>query len=154
MQRSFISFTYGGKPIEDFNLIATTAQDRMEREGYASFDDLTTTYDTIQGQFYWGTYYRTNSITFDLATDEILQKDLDAFKKWFIAGATKELILAEHPNRAIMARVANPPALHLLPFETKATLNIGEITYTTSTTAYRGEITLELVMDEPFWYAK
>jgi len=57
MYRSFISFTYGGKHIEDFNLIAVTNGDRMEREGYAEFEDLTSTYDTINGQFYWGTYF-------------------------------------------------------------------------------------------------
>jgi len=57
MQRSFISFSYGGKNIEDFNVLAYTSGDRMEREGYAEFEDLTSTYDTIQGQFYWGTYF-------------------------------------------------------------------------------------------------
>jgi hypothetical protein len=31
MQRSFISFSYGGKHIEDFNLIAYNSGDRMER---------------------------------------------------------------------------------------------------------------------------
>jgi hypothetical protein len=81
MNRSFISFSYGSKKnsngeevpvfIEDFNLIATTSGDRMERDAYASFEDLTSTYDTIPGQFYWGTYFHTNSIQFTLATDGI-----------------------------------------------------------------------------------
>lgn len=158
MHRSFISFSYGGKNIEDFNLIATTDGDRLEREAYASFEDLTSTYDTIQGQFYWNTYFHTNSITFNLATDAITQRELDDFKMWFRAGQIKELILAEHPNRAIMARVANPPQLKLLPFETPAKVKFQELDnavyYNTSTTLYRGEIILEMVMDEPFWYAK
>jgi hypothetical protein len=74
--------------------------------------------------------------------------------------------LAEHPNRAILARVANPPQLHLLPFEAEVTVpfysggeqadgsHVNTTLKTTSTTVYRGEIDLELVMDEPFWYAK
>jgi len=37
MNRSFISFTYGGKYIEDFNLIATIDGARMERNGYSAF---------------------------------------------------------------------------------------------------------------------
>ena len=117
MNRSFISFSYGGKNIEDFSLIAVTPGDRMERDAYASFEDLTSTYDTIQGQFYWGTYFHTNSLSLTLATDAITQIELDNFKRWFRAGSIRELILAEHPNRAIMARIANPPQLHLLPFE-------------------------------------
>jgi len=60
MNRSFISFTYGGKKIEDFSLIATISGDRMSRLGYASFEDVTTTYDNLDGQFYWATHYTTN----------------------------------------------------------------------------------------------
>lgn len=165
MERSFISFSYGGKNIEDFSLIAVTPGDRMERDAYASFEDLTSTYDTIQGQFYWGTYFHTNSLSLTLATDAITQIELDNFKRWFRAGSIRELILAEHPNRAILARIANSPQLHLLPFEEKVTVpfQIGgnvegeisrEVIYDTSTTVYRGEINIEFVMDEPFWYAK
>jgi len=73
MQRSFISFSYGGKYIEDFNLIAYTEGDRMENNGYAEFEDLTTTYDTLPGQFYWGTYFHANTLSFTLATDGITQ---------------------------------------------------------------------------------
>jgi len=35
MWRSFISFTYGGKHIEDFNLIATTSGNSLNRAAYA-----------------------------------------------------------------------------------------------------------------------
>jgi hypothetical protein len=42
---------------------------------------------------------------------------LDEFLHWFAAGKIRELILAEHPNRAIMARVSEPPRLSVLPFE-------------------------------------
>lgn len=154
MNRSFISFTYGGKSIEDFNLIATTDGDRMSRNGYASFEDLTTTYDVLPGQFYWGTHYKTNSMTFKLSTDSMTQRQLDDFVYWFSAGAVRELILAEHPNRAIMARIANPPSISVLPFEKKITVKLGDESYNTSTTEYKGEITLELVMDEPHWYSK
>ena len=165
MYRSFISFTYGGKAIEDFNLIATVSGDRMERNAYASFEDLTTTYDTIQGQFYWGTYFHQNELTFNLATDAMTQNELDDFKYWFKPGSIRELILAEHPNRAIMARIANPPEFQLLPFEKEVDVPFYTVpdeknpevrlitSYTTSTTVYRGEIVLNFVMDEPFWYA-
>lgn len=161
MNRSFISFSYGGKNIEDFNLLATINGDRLQRDAYSSFDDLTTTYDALHGQFYWGTYYRTNSLSLTLATDGITQVELDDFRHWFQPGKSKELILSEHPNRAIIARVSQPPQLSLLPFEKKITIPLPSPTsagenqnYYTSTTLYKGEIQLEFVMDEPFWYAK
>lgn len=154
MNRSFISFTFGDKSIEDFGLIATTSGNRMEKSGYASFDDISTTYNTLPGQFYWGTYYKSNSIKFDLSTDGMTQRQLDDFVYWFAAGEIRELVLSEHPNRAIMAHVSSPPSLSLLPFEKKISVPLGDGNYNTSTTLYKGEIKLELVMDDPHWYSK
>lgn len=154
MNRSFISFTFGGKPIEDFDLIATIVNDRIERDAYANFDDLVTSYNVLDGQYYWGTHYKTNTLQFVLSTDGIDQPTLDDFLHWFQAGATKELILSEHPNRAILARVSNPPKISLLPFEYDTNVIISGIVYPTKTTLYKGDITLEFIMDQPHWYAK
>jgi hypothetical protein len=52
-----------------------------------------------------------------------------------------------------MARVSKPPALSLLPFESEADINISGDVYKTSTTLYKGEIILELISDDPHWYA-
>ena len=153
MNRSFISFTYGGKPIENWDLIATIVNNRIDRDASAAFNDIVTTYDILDGQFYWGTHYQTNSMQFVLSTDGIDQKTLDDFLHWFRAGEAKELILSEHPNRAIMARVANPPKISLLPFEYSTNVIISEYSYPVKTTLYKGDITLEMIMDEPHWYA-
>lgn len=153
MSRSFISFTYGGKKIEDFDLLATISGERLNRAGYASFEDTITTYDNLDGQRYWATHYKTNQIDFTLSTDGIEQRVLDDFLSWFRAGTSRELILAEHPNRAIMARVAQPPQLNLLPFESNVTFKVSSVTRQTKTTLYKGDITLSLVMDEPHWYS-
>ena len=163
MERSFISFSYGYKKnkdgidvpvfIEEFDLIASIVNNRINKDAYASFDDITTSYDNLDGQYYWNTHYRTNSLTFVLATDGIDQRTLEKFRYWFHAGEAKELILSEHPNRAIMARVAQPPELSLLPFEQTTYVTISGYEYPTKTTLYKGEITLTFVMDEPHWYA-
>ena len=159
MNRSFISFSFGERNnkrvnIEDFDLLATINGNSLNRSGYAEFEDTITTYDNLEGQQYWGTHSKANKISFTLSTDGIEQKKLDDFLHWFRAGDTKELILAEHPNRAILARVAQPPQLNLLPFEAVIEVPILNTTYKTSTTLYKGDINLELVMDEPYWYAK
>lgn len=153
MNRSFISFSYGGKWIEDFNLIATTDGDRMSKDAYASFDDNTSKYNNLEGEQYWSTHYGTHKFEFKLSTDGIDERLLDEFLYWFHAGEARELVLAEHPNRAILARVADPPHLSLIPFEHDAAIEISQIQYKTKTTLYRGDITLELVSDQPHWYA-
>lgn len=152
-ERSFISFTYGGKFIEDFSLIATVRGDRMERQLYGDFSDNTSTYDVIDGQFYWGTHFTTNKLELQLSTDEITEQELQDFKSWFRPGEGRELILAEYPNRAIWARINKPPEYHVLPFEKKVKSMFAGRLYEISTTVYRGDIDLEFVMDDPFWYS-
>lgn len=164
MNRSFISFSFGSKKdnqgndvpvyIEDFNLIATIDGDRLQRRGYSEFEDLISEYEVLDGHFYWGTHYTNHQLEFTLATDAITQNELDSFLHWFQPGKIRELILMEHPNRAVQARVAQAPELHLLPFEQKTTKKIADINYQTSTTLYKGEITLVFVMEEPYWYSK
>ena len=71
MSKSFISFTFGGKAIEDFNLIATINGDRIENSLYSSFQDSTSTYDTLDGQLYWGSHFDAKELSFNLSTDGI-----------------------------------------------------------------------------------
>jgi hypothetical protein len=53
-----------------------------------------------------------------------------------------------------MARVAEPPQMSMIGFEEPVQVLLDRAYYTTSTTLYKGEISLKLVMDEPYWYAK
>lgn len=153
MRRSFISFSFGDKLIEDFNLIVTTVNDSLDREGYAPINDITTEYDNLNGQKYWGTHYKASSLEFTLATDGMDQKTLDDFLHWFQAGTTKELVLAEHPNRGILARIAEAPHLDLLPFEGTVNMVVSNVSYPVTTTLYKGSIILKFVMDQPHWYS-
>ena len=153
MNRSFISFTYGGKYIEDFGFIATIDGNMMSGNTYAEFTDNVTESEVFDGQIYWSTHFNNNSISFSLATDGITEAEFDAFKAWFTPGVIRELVLMERPNRAILARVSSVPAYNLIPFEHKTTVKLADNDYETSTTLYKGSISLELVMDDPFWYS-
>lgn len=152
-ERSFISFSFGGRWIEDFDLIATINGDSLSRTLSGDFEDLTSSYDVLDGQFYHSTHFKSYTISFTLSTDGIDQKKLEDFRNWFAGGKMRELILSEHPNRAIIARVSQPPELEMLPFEKEITINIGGADYTTSTTNYKGSINIGFIADEPFWYS-
>ena len=152
--RAFISFSYGGKNIEDFNLIAITENNSLNRKGYANFIDNVTTSDIYDGQLYWSTHFQNNEFSFTLATDGMTEEQLNSFKQWFKPGEIKELILSENPNRAILARVSTVPLLNLLGFEKQVNVTIAEEIYKVTTALYKGTINLTLVMDEPFWYSK
>lgn len=153
LSRQFISFTYGGKNIEEFNLIATFNGDRLSKGIYAPFEDTTTQQEELDGQFYWRTKFGANELQFNLSTDGMTQSELDEFKFWFKPGVERELVLSENHNRAIMARVSTTPSISMLPFEYEEEVLIGSNKIKTTTTIFKGDITLNFVMDEPYWYS-
>ena len=153
LDKAFISFTYGGKKIEDFNLIAITINDRLDREMAPAHEDYTTNYSMLNGQYYWGTHYNAREMTIDLATDGMEQIDLDNFKSWFRAGEIRELILSQHPNRGIMARIAESPQISVLPFKKSKRVLLNEEYHDITIIEYKGNIQLHFIMDEPFWYS-
>lgn len=152
LDRAFISFSYGGVNIEDFGLIATFEDNGKTGNVYANFEDLTSNYSVVDGQFYWGFHYTTDALNFVLATDGMTQKQLDAFKQHFRPGRSLPLILAEHPYRAILARVSQSPTYTLVPFQETEKHIILDTEKVVPVTVYRGTIQLSFVMDMPFWY--
>ena len=152
LDRAFISFSYGGVNIEDFGLIATFEDNGKTGNVYANFEDLTSNYSVVDGQFYWGSHYTTDALNFALATDGITQKQLDAFKQHFRPGRSLPLILAEHPYRAILARVSQSPTYTLVPFQETEKHIILDTEKVVPVTVYRGAIQLSFIMDMPFWY--
>lgn len=152
-KRAFISFSYGGKWIEDFGFITITNDNKISRPLYADFDDNVTTSEVFDGQIYWDSHYKANQIILPLFTDGVTQQQLEEFKMWFKPGEIRELILAQHPNRAIMARVASVPDTGLLPFEGKEQKKIAGQIIQAKTTMYRGSISIKFTMDDPYWYS-
>jgi len=153
-RKSFISFSWGGRAIEEFDLIAVTGGDRLQRSLMAPFEDTTSEYEVLDGQYYWRSHYKPYTINFTLATDGVLERTLQDFRNYFIPGKIRKLVLAEAPNRVGYARVSTAPTFSLLPFEEQVNKTIGGKEYKSSTTMWRGEVSLSFILDEPFWYAE
>lgn len=154
MDRSFISFSFGEKWVEDYGLIVVIDGDRIGRNLYAEFSDNETESDILDEKFFWSSHFNGNNLSLVLSTDGITENQLSEIQRWLKPGNVQELILSEHPNRAIRAHVAPTPSYNLLPFEEKTEVKVGGLSYKTSTTIYRGDISLDFTMEEPYWYAK
>lgn len=151
--RSFISFSFDGHDIEEWNLISITPGDRMERGIYSDFSDLTSEYDVLDGHFYWGTHLQGRTLSFVLATDEMTEAQLASFQRFFRPGKVADLILAETPNRKIRARVSSAPTYAVLAFGKKVDVKVGDTTFPTEITVYRGRINISFTSESPFWSA-
>jgi hypothetical protein len=154
LKRQFISFSYDEKDIEEFGLVVVFDGKGLDKEAYSPFQDITTEQEELNGQLFWRSKFNANKLSFTLATDGMTVQQLERFKFHFRPGYNKELILSEHHNRAILARVASAPRMKLTPFEHREEIEIGELKYPVITTLYKGEISLDFVMDDPHWYSK
>lgn len=153
LDRQFISFKYGGRDIEDFDLLVVFDGDRLSKEIYAPFKDITSEQDELDGQIFWSSSFNAGQLNFSLATDGIDIKQLEEFKQWFQPGIEKELVLSEYHNRGILARVASAPQISLLPFEKEIEIQVGSEILKTKTSLYKGNISLSFIMDDPYWYS-
>lgn len=152
--RSFISFTYGGVNIEDYDFISITENNAISHSNlYGSFNDIVSTYDIMDGQRHWDTHFQNNSLSLRLVTDGLTEQKLNELKVLFKPGIAKELVLAENHNRAIYARVSEVPEIQVVPFEKKTTISVAGTQYETSTTLYKGFLNVSFVMDDPFWFS-
>lgn len=154
IDKQFISFKYGDREIEEFGLVAVFSSDRLSKNIYGNFSDIVSNTEGVDGQQYWGSYFTPGQLSFNLATDGMTSVQYEDFKKHFCPGETKELILSEFPNRIARARVAAAPTISLLPFESETTFKVAGINRTTRTSLYKGEIRIDFIMDDPYWYAK
>lgn len=145
--KEFIDFSFDGKHISEFGLVAVTDGDRLTANASPSFSSETSTVNGLSGQYYWGTTFGTGELTFKLATDGMTEKQLSAFKKHFIPGHYGKLILDERLGRYCYARLANVSTLSFIPFQEDITIN--GISFQTN--IYKGEATLTLVLDFPYW---
>ena len=153
-KRQFISFSYGGKWIEEFDLVVVFNNDRLEKGVYGNFSDITSNNPLVDGQLFWASAFDNNGLNLTLATDGMTQNQLDAFTEYFRPGVSRELILSEKPNRYIYARVSATPTISLLPFKEVSSILIGGQERQVNINIYKGEISLSFVMDDPFWRSK
>lgn len=157
LARQFISFSFKpltekvAKNIEDFDLIVTFAKDGLSKAIYAPFEDIVKSYKEVPGQQFYGSTINANTLAFNLTSDGMTENQLTEFSNWFKPGSIGELILSEHHNRKILARVSQPPQLEMTPYEKKVVQKIAGEEFEFSTTEYKGNITLNFTMDYPYW---
>ncbi len=148
--KEFIDFSFAGKHISEFDMVAVSDGDRYSLDMSPTFDDETSTVNGLNGQYYWGTTFNANQINFKLATDGITEKQLTAFKKHFVPGKYGKLFVDERIGRYCWARVKSVITLNFIPFQEQKTIQ-GVIFHTN---IYKGEASITFEMDYPWWIAE
>ena len=59
--KEFIDFSFAGRHISEFGMVAVSNGDRYSLKGSPEFQDETTTVNGVNGQYYWGTNFKTKT---------------------------------------------------------------------------------------------
>lgn len=149
VERAFISFKWGDKNIEDFDLIATIDGDRINDEVYFGFEEVVSSVEGRSGQLYWGSTRKPGELTLSLATDGMTLRTYEQFRKYFIPDVERKLYYSETSNRYCWARLKAAPQMSMLPFEDVKDFNGQKF----RTTLYKGSISIVFAVDDPYWYS-
>ena len=147
--KSFISFTYDGKTIEEFGMAVVSSGDRLSTSIHPSFNNTISTVPGRTGSIYWGTNITGLSFHFKLATDSITSRQLLNFKSHFRPGKIARFSLAEAEYCYAYAVIDSASTFEFIPFDTTTIINgIGYLD-----TVYKGEANLTFYIPDIFFYS-
>ena len=148
-QKDYIDFSFDGKYISEFDMVAVFDGDRHSFNSFPDFQDETSEINGTYGQYFWGTNIKTIKRSFTLATDGVTEAQINAFKKHFQPGKYGKFIEDHLAYRYSYCRIAAAPSFSVVPFRRTTTLMGLEV----FENYYKGEIKLEFEWDNPYYYS-
>lgn len=147
--KEYIDFSFAGRHISEFGLVAASSGDRYSFKGSPEFQDETSTVNGVWGQYYWGTNFKTITYEYSLATDGMTERQFDEFKRLFQPGKYGQFYEDTWFDRYCYVRVKSVVNFTFVPFQEDA--EIAGVKF--KSRIYKGECKLTLIQDRPFKYA-
>lgn len=148
-QKEYIDFSFAGRHISDFGLVAVTSGDRYSFKGSPEFQDETSTVNGVWGQYYWGTNFKTITYEYSLATDGMTERQFEEFKSVFQPGKYGQFYEDTWFNKYCYARVSKVVNFTFIPFQEE--VEVAGVKF--QGRIYKGECKLTLIQDRPFKYS-
>ena len=148
--KSFISFTYDGKAIEEFGMAVVSSGDRLSTSLQQNFTNTITNISGKNGSLYWGTDITGLTINFNLATGGMTSRQLLNLKSHFKPGKIAPLVLIEHEYCYAYAIVSSATSFNFIPFD--AIVKINGVEY--NDTIYKGDATLSFYIPDGLFYSR
>lgn len=148
-EKEFIDFCFNGHHVSEYGMVAVTSGDRYSFAGSPDFADEVTTVNGVSGQYYWGTRYEARTFRYDLATDEMTERQFEEFKRIFRPGHYGQFYEDAWFDRYCYVRVKEVVDFNFIPFQKEVTIK--GITFTSR--VYKGECRITFVQDHPFKYS-
>ena len=147
--KEYIDFSFAGRHISEFGLVAVTSGDRYKFAGSPDFEDETSNVNGVWGQYYWGTNYKTKTYSYSLATDGMTERQLEEFKYHFRPGHYGQFYEDAWFDRYCYVRIKAVVDFNFIPFQEEA--EVAGVKFLSR--IYKGECNISFIQDRPFMYS-
>ena len=147
--KEYIDFSFAGRHISEFGLVAVTSSDRYQFHGSPEFTDETTSVNGVNGQYYWGTKFKTKTYNYSLVTDGMTERQFDDFKRHFRPGYYGQFYEDAWFDRYAYVRIKSVVEFSFIPFQEDIEIAGNKI----KSRIYKGECKISFIQDEPYSYS-
>lgn len=147
--KEYIDFSFAGRHISEFGLVAVTNGDRYQFAGSPDFEDETSNVNGVWGQYYWGTNFKTKTYSYSLATDGMTERQFEDFKYHFRPGHYGQFYEDAWFDRYCYVRIKAVIDFSFIPFQKEA--EVAGIKF--QSRVYKGECKISFIQDRPFMYS-
>ena len=147
--KEYIDFSFAGRHISEFGLVAVTSGDRYQFAGSPEFEDETSKINGVWGQYYWGTNYKTKTYSYSLATDGMTERQFEEFKYHFRPGHYGQFYEDAWFDRYCYVRLKAVVDFNFIPFQEE--VEVAGVKFPSR--VYKGECKISFIQDKPFMHS-
>lgn len=134
----FVGFSFNGVHSSSLNIVRTSDGDRFDRNLSPDFDATTVEVKGMDKTLYFGSHYKKNDMTINIAFDSVTESQLRRINALFSDTNVRPIVFDEAPYKTYYAAISSVPTIHYIPFD----LDGKRI--------YKGEGTISLTAYDPF----
>lgn len=117
MKGDFLGFSFDGVHSSRLNITRVSDGDRYSEELYPDLEDNTLAMPGRDGEFYFGSNFKSKPFSIKFAFDGITERNLRQIQKLFSIKKPCKLVFDERPYKVYMAKISGPIELEYVCFD-------------------------------------
>lgn len=117
MQKDFVGFSFDGIHSSELGILRVSEGDWYEETLHPEIEDLTVDIPGLDGNYYFGSNFKTRSISISIAFDSMTELQFRKLRRLFGVKKNCELVFDERPYKVYMAKIENPIELSYVCFD-------------------------------------
>lgn len=116
-QRDFVGFSFNGVHSSDLGILRVSDGDRYTEELYPEIEDRRNAVVGRDGEYYYGSDYRSKTFTVQIAFDHVTEKQFRQIVYLFSTKKPSSLIFDERPYKEYKVKIGSPISLNYICFD-------------------------------------